>query len=51
MNWLTFSKNGCGDNLDTIDRGQELLKKTLVDENFRKIQLVVNTYEENCFFP
>ena len=39
-----------GDNLETMGRGQELLKKTLAHENFRKIQLGINTSEENGFF-
>ena len=33
-----------------MGRGQELLKKTLAHENFRKIQLGINTPEENGFF-
>ena len=28
--------------LETMEIGQELLKKTLVHENFRKIQLEIN---------
>ena len=39
-----------GDNLETIGRGQELLKKTLAHENFRKMQVGINTFEENGFF-
>ena len=39
-----------GDNVETMGRGQELLEKTLAHENFRKIQLGINTSEENGFF-
>ena len=39
-----------GDNLEIMGRGQELLKKTLAHENFRKMQVGINTFEENGFF-
>ena len=40
------------DNLETMGRGKELLKKTLglAHENFRKIQLGINTSEANGLF-
>ena len=39
-----------GDNLETMGSGQELLKKTLAHENFRKIEFGINTSEDNGFF-
>ena len=39
-----------GDNLETMGRGQELMKKTLAHENFRKIKFGINTSEENDVF-
>ena len=39
-----------GENLETMGRGQELMKKALAYENFRKIQLGINTSKENGFF-
>ena len=38
------------DNLETMGRGQELLIKTVAHENFRKIELGINTSDENGFF-